>query len=192
MDRLAVRLRQEGIRIELEPRSLNGFVAYSRTKLLIMRIRNLISTLRPTALAAGAAQVPIGTQSSSSTSLPFTRAPGATATTGQSTLTRLPALQQPTGSAGGTALSTIGQPTPASPNVRDDYMLLCSDDKGWLTNRYDLKVSQIRSDRELFDVFRFRLYQSKNWVRRICSLKSIQRISFVKVRRPSSIFRPHG
>jgi hypothetical protein len=77
------------------------------------------------------------------------------------------------------AIATQHQQTLES--SRDDYMLLCSDDNSWLTTRDDLNVSQIRSDRELFDAFQSRLKERKRWARRFASLKSIQRISFVKV-----------
>lgn len=73
------------------------------------------------------------------------------------------------------------QHQPSSTDSQNDYMLLCSDESGWLTTRDELNVSQIRSDRELFDSFQSVLKSRKCWARRFASLKTIQRISFVKV-----------
>jgi hypothetical protein len=75
--------------------------------------------------------------------------------------------------------ATQQQQTP--PGSRKDYILLCSDERGWLTTWEDLDVSQIRSDRELFELFRSRVNGKNHWTRRFTSLKTIQRISFVKV-----------
>lgn len=75
--------------------------------------------------------------------------------------------------------ATQQQQTPASSH--NDYILMCSDENGWLTTREDLKVSQIKSDRELFELFHSRLNRRKSWGRRFANLKTIQRISFVKV-----------
>jgi hypothetical protein len=69
----------------------------------------------------------------------------------------------------------------SSTDSQHDYMLLCSDESGWLTTREELNVSQIRSDKELFDSFESILRSRKCWARRFASLKTIQRISFVKV-----------
>jgi hypothetical protein len=77
--------------------------------------------------------------------------------------------------------TTITQHQQTLEGSQNDYMLLCSDDKRWLTTRDDLNVSQIRSDRGLFDSFASRLKTRKRWARRFASLKTIQRISFVKV-----------
>ena len=63
----------------------------------------------------------------------------------------------------------------------NDYMLLCSDEKGWLTTWEDLDVSYITSDKELFESIQSRLEWRRRWTRRFASLKSVQRISFVKV-----------
>jgi hypothetical protein len=70
--------------------------------------------------------------------------------------------------------ATQHQQTPEG--SRNDYMLLCSDEKGWLTTRDDLNVSLIRSDRELFNSFQSRLKTRKHWARRFASLRTIQRI----------------
>lgn len=74
-------------------------------------------------------------------------------------------------------------PQPTLPTSKSDYMLLCSDDMGWLTTREDLNVSPISSDRELFDAFRHLIKRRKRWAHLFLSLKSIQRISFIKVSR---------
>jgi hypothetical protein len=68
-----------------------------------------------------------------------------------------------------------------------DYMLLCSDEKGWLTTREDMDVTEIKSDRQLFDTFRSRIANRRRWTHRFVSLRSIQHISFVKVSGSSCI-----
>jgi hypothetical protein len=86
-------------------------------------------------------------------------------------------LSSPSGSTRTTA-TEHQQPSTDSQN---DYISLCSDETGWLTTRDELNVSRIRSDRELFDSFKSLLRSRKCWARRFASLKTIQRISFVKV-----------
>lgn len=80
--------------------------------------------------------------------------------------------------------TTATQHQQALAGSQNDYMLLCSDEKGWLTTREDLNVSQMKSDRELFGAFQSRLKLRKHWTRRFASLKTVQRISFVKVSNP--------
>lgn len=77
--------------------------------------------------------------------------------------------------------TTAMQQQQIPPKSRKDYILLCSDERGWLTTWKDLDVSQIKSDSELFELFRSRVNGRHHWTRRFTSLKTIQRISFVKV-----------
>jgi hypothetical protein len=84
----------------------------------------------------------------------------------------------------GATQTTATQQQQTLPSSRKDYILLCSDERGWLTTWEDLDVSQIRSDRELFELFRSRVNGRNHWTRRFTSLKTIQRISFVKVSNP--------
>jgi hypothetical protein len=81
----------------------------------------------------------------------------------------------------GSTQTTATQYQQSSTDSQNDYMLLCSDESGWLTTCNELNVSQMRSDRELFDSFQSLLRSRKCWARRFASLKTIQRISFVKV-----------
>jgi hypothetical protein len=81
----------------------------------------------------------------------------------------------------GSTHTTATQHQQSSTDSQNDYILLCSDEPGWLTTRDELSVSQIRSDRELFDSFKSLLRSRKCWDRRFVSLIAIQRISFVKV-----------
>lgn len=85
-----------------------------------------------------------------------------------------------------TAVNATTQQTTGSSS---NYILLCSDEKRWLTTWEDLNVTEIKSDKELFGRFRAQLSRRKRWVGHFISLKTIQRISFVKVNnypRPSS------
>jgi hypothetical protein len=66
-------------------------------------------------------------------------------------------------------------------NPDHDYMILCSDESGWLTSREDVNVSNIKSDKELFGVFRNRVHRRHSRTHRFASLKTIQQISFVEV-----------
>jgi hypothetical protein len=63
----------------------------------------------------------------------------------------------------------------------NDNMLLCADEQGWLTTWEDLDVSQIKSDKELFGSFQKQITRRKSRIHRFASLRTIQRISFVKV-----------
>jgi hypothetical protein len=184
-------MHKDRTKVELKSQDLNGSVI-SKTKLFSIRIRNFVSSLRPNRLKGGTAQiapsditsVPSEMQRSASGSLPIYNAPEPTTVTGKSAEAQ---WVRPGGdltrSAFDTSPTAMTQPPFTPLNIRNDFMLLCSDDKGWLTSRDDLNASQIRSDSELFNAFRLRLYQRKNWVHWSLSLKSIQRISFVKVGR---------
>jgi hypothetical protein len=86
--------------------------------------------------------------------------------------------------AAGDARTTAMQQTNTLPGSQKDYVLLCSEERGWLTTWEDLDVSKIRSDKELFEIFRRRVNERSHWARRFASLKTIQRISFVKVSKP--------
>lgn len=77
--------------------------------------------------------------------------------------------------------TTAMQQQQTPPKSRKDYILLCSDERSWLTTWKDLDVSQIKSDSELFEMFRSQVNGRHHWTRRFTSLKTIQRISFVKV-----------
>lgn len=84
--------------------------------------------------------------------------------------------------ASGSTSSAAVQHQQISTNSDNDYMILCSDDRGWLTTREDVNVSNIKSDEELFGVFRNQLHGRYSWTRRFASLRTVQKISFVKVR----------
>lgn len=99
---------------------------------------------------------------------------------------------QPTGAISNISQNTSNTPGPIPNTVAhhlrssnssvDDFMLLCSDEKGWLTTRDDLNVSNVKSDKELFKIFRSRLRGRKSRTHRLISLRNIQRISFVQVK----------
>ena len=91
---------------------------------------------------------------------------------------------QPNNASVSAQTATTHQPLTGSQN---DYILLCSDEKRWLTTWEDLDVTQIKSDRELFEQFRTRLNRRKPWVHRCFSLKTIQRIDFVKASKYSCL-----
>lgn len=131
------------------------------------------STSIPTGLPAQVIS-PITTQSGQQTAQPVSAAPNVG--------------YQPTNAPGSNQTATAQQQQTLA-GSRNDYMLLCSDDKGWLTSRKDMNVSQIRSDRELFELFRSLLNRRKSWARRFVNLKTIQRISFVKVSSASYLLR---
>jgi hypothetical protein len=91
----------------------------------------------------------------------------------------VPNLQRKTSNVSVSAQNTTTQQVPTG--SRNDYILLCSDERRWLTTWEDLNVTETKSDRELFEQFHTRLNRRKRWIRRCVSLKTIQRISFVKV-----------
>lgn len=68
--------------------------------------------------------------------------------------------------------------------VLNDFMLLCINDERWLTTREDLNVTEppILSDEQLFQEIRKRYFARFSYLRLKLSLKSVQRITFVKVR----------
>jgi len=67
-------------------------------------------------------------------------------------------------------------------NIREDFILLCMKVKKFLTSRYDVGVSGITCDRELFQAFRNEYNSKFGPVYRWFSLRTAQRMSFVKVR----------
>jgi hypothetical protein len=87
---------------------------------------------------------------------------------------------QPSSASGSIQTTTTQRQHPLK-GSQNDHMLLCADEQGWLTTREDLNVSQIRSDRELFGSFQKQIKRRKSRVHRFVSLRTIQRISFVKV-----------
>ena len=70
-------------------------------------------------------------------------------------------------------------------NIREDFILLCMRVKKFLTSRYDVGVSGITCDRELFQAFRNEYNSKFGRIYRRFSLRTAQRMSFVKVRRLS-------
>ncbi|KAF2855319.1 hypothetical protein T440DRAFT_209539 [Plenodomus tracheiphilus IPT5] len=80
-----------------------------------------------------------------------------------------------------TTRSQASHPTGWVVNVPEDFMLLCFRVKKYLTRRHDLGLSRVSSDRELFSAFR-REYHSRRsgWLHRTWSLRTVQRINFVK------------
>jgi hypothetical protein len=90
--------------------------------------------------------------------------------------------------------SCFTQNAPAHPEALStgsgrEYILMCSDEKQWLTTREDLDVSEIKSDCQLFSSFRSRIHARKSRLGRLASFKTIGRISFVKVRITSTSLR---
>ncbi|KAJ5055998.1 hypothetical protein J3E74DRAFT_477852 [Bipolaris maydis] len=65
-------------------------------------------------------------------------------------------------------------------NISEDFILLCMKVKRFLTNRYDLQVSTITRDRELFEALRREYHSKFRWAYRQFSFQTVQRMSFVK------------
>lgn len=66
-------------------------------------------------------------------------------------------------------------------HVRDDFILLCFNDSRYLITRKDLNVAPIVSDQQLFAVIRQEYMRRRGHLVRMLSIKSVQRITFVKV-----------
>jgi len=66
-------------------------------------------------------------------------------------------------------------------NIREDFILLCMRVKKFLTRRHDVGVSGITCDRELFQAFRNEYNSRFGRIYRRFSLRTAQRMSFVKV-----------
>jgi hypothetical protein len=65
--------------------------------------------------------------------------------------------------------------------VRDDFLLLCINDSRYLITRKDLNVAQIVSDQQLFAAIRQEYMSRRGHLVHALSIKSVQRITFVKV-----------
>jgi hypothetical protein len=66
--------------------------------------------------------------------------------------------------------------------IRDDFLLLCINDSSYLTTRNDINVAPVVSDQQLFRTIRQQYFSQRNRLAGLISFKSIQRITFVKVR----------
>ena len=81
-----------------------------------------------------------------------------------------------------------------SPNVTipqsNDFILLCFRVKTYLQRRHDLRLTGITRDRELFEGLREAYAANFRWARRMLSLKSVQKINFVKVGTSSQSLSP--
>jgi hypothetical protein len=85
-------------------------------------------------------------------------------------------------------LSQIGASATACPgtslthiNIREDFILICMKVKKFLTRRHDLGLSGITCDRELFQAFRNEYNSEFRRAYRKFSIRTAQRMSFVKV-----------
>jgi hypothetical protein len=90
------------------------------------------------------------------------------ATTGQ-----LSQIGAPATACSGTSLTHI--------NIREDFILICLKVKKFLTRRHDLGLSGITCDRELFQAFRNEYNSKFRRAYRKFSIRTAQRMSFVKV-----------
>lgn len=80
-----------------------------------------------------------------------------------------------------TSSTTSTQVNSTNINIPEDFILLCMKVKRFLTNRYDLQISTITRDRELFEALRREYHSKFRWVYRQFSFQTVQRMSFVKV-----------
>jgi len=67
-------------------------------------------------------------------------------------------------------------------DIPEDFLLLCMRAKRFLTSRHDLGLAGIIRDRDLFKAVRCEYKARVRWARRQFSLRTAQRMSFVKVR----------
>ncbi|KAH6868335.1 heterokaryon incompatibility protein-domain-containing protein [Alternaria rosae] len=65
-------------------------------------------------------------------------------------------------------------------NIPEDFILLCMRAKRFLTNRHDLGLFGITCDRKLFEAFRKEYNGKVRWAFRHFSIRTAQRMSFVK------------
>jgi hypothetical protein len=66
-------------------------------------------------------------------------------------------------------------------HIRDDFLLLCINDSRYLITRKGINVSRIVSDQQLFAAIRQEYMSRRGHLVHMLSIKSVQRITFVKV-----------
>lgn len=81
----------------------------------------------------------------------------------------------------GVSQASVTVKPPVAIHVQENFILLCFRVKRFLVRRHDLAVSLISCDQELFRAFRGEYCSKYRWLYRQFSLRTVQKISFVKV-----------
>jgi hypothetical protein len=188
MFELTTKLEQNGIEVllmrRLENRHLLERLGTFVARIIIFAINtNFLAFLASQLLLARGTQAPPDLSNSQHTSSGQDPAPdGQRANAMPGSSYRSPGFyDNQTSNDGVSSQTSVPRNAPALTSSNQNFIVLCSNDSRWLTTREDLNVASIRSNNELFQAFRLCLRRRGNWARRMLSLQSVQRVTFVKV-----------